>query len=207
MKSVFSGRFLLAAVLALAAAHLLDRFAFEFLRYPEVNSQDWGRLLRIMGFYPTWLVAALALGLHDKLQPFRFRRAWLLFFAPGLSGLAGELLKILIRRLRPGEAGEYVFRAFTERTFSSSGLGMPSSHAVVAFGAAAILSRLFPRAWPVWWALAAGCALTRVLHGKHFLSDVVLAAIVGWAVAALLWSRWPVSVAHQPDPAIRPSTL
>ena len=186
-------RFIVVAVVALVAAHLLDGAAFEYLRYPEVNSEDWGRLFRVMGFLPTWLLAAVALGLTDKLTPYKFRRAYLLFFAAGLSGLAGEVLKILIRRLRPGETGEYVFRSFAERTFSSSGLGMPSSHAVIAFGAAAMLSRLFPRAWPIWWLLGAGCGLTRVLHGKHFLSDVVLAAIVGWLIAAFLWSRWPAT--------------
>ena len=191
-------RFLIVAVLALALAHLLDRLAFEYLRYPEVNSEDWGRLLRVMGFLPTWMLAAAALALHDRVQPWRFRRAYLLFFSPALSGLAGEILKIIIRRLRPGETGEYVFRAFSERPFSSSGLGMPSSHAVVAFGAAAMLSRLFPRAWPVWWMLGAGCGLTRILHGKHFLSDVVLAAIVGWAVAALLWRRYASKLATEP---------
>jgi membrane-associated phospholipid phosphatase len=181
------------ALIALVVAHLLDSTAFEYVRYPEVNSEDWGRLLRVMGFLPTWLVASAALALHDRVAPRRFRRAYLLFFSAGLSGLAGEILKILIRRLRPGETGEYVFRAFSERTFSSSGLGMPSSHAVVAFGAAAMLSRLFPRAWPIWWLLGAGCGLTRILHGRHFLSDVVLAAIVGWLVAAWLWSKWPAN--------------
>jgi membrane-associated phospholipid phosphatase len=70
---------------------------------------------------------------------------------------------------------------------------MPSSHAVVAFGAAAMLSRLFPRARPVWWLLGWGCGLTRVLHGRHFFSDIVLAAIVGWLIAALLWSKWPAT--------------
>ena len=191
------GRFLLIAIVSLILAHLLDRLVFEQVRYPEVNSEDWGRLLRVMGFLPTWVLAAFALGLHDRLEAWRFRRAYLLFFAPALSGLAGEILKILIRRLRPGETGDYVFRAFSERTFSSSGLGMPSSHAVVAFGAAAMLSRLFPRAWPVWWLLGAGCGLTRILHGRHFLSDVVLAAIVGWAVAALLWRRYADNLVDQ----------
>ena len=186
-------QFLLISIVALTLAHLLDDFAFEYLRYPEVHSEDWGRLLRVMGFLPTWLLASWALALHDHGVPLRFRRAYLLFFSAGLSGLAGEILKILIRRLRPGESGEYVFRAFSERTFSSGGLGMPSSHAIVAFGAAAMLSRLFPRAWPIWWLLGAGCGLTRILHGRHFLSDVVLAALVGWSVAALLWSKWPAN--------------
>jgi membrane-associated phospholipid phosphatase len=184
-------RFLLISVVGLALAHLLDRAVFDYVRYTEVNSQDWGRMFRVMGFLPTWLLASAALAMHDRISAFRFRRAYLLFFAPALSGLAGELLKLVIRRLRPGETGEYVFRAFSERPFSSGGLGMPSSHAVVAFGASAILSRLFPRAWPIWWLLGWGCALTRLLHVRHFLSDVVLSAIVAWLVAAALWSKWP----------------
>ena len=185
--------FVIAAVAGLVIAHALDGLAFEYLKYPEVNSQDWGRLFRVMGFLPTWMLAAAAVALHDHDRLPRFRRANLLFFAPALAGLAGEILKITIRRLRPGETGEYVFRSLSERTFSSSGLGMPSSHAIIAFGAAAILSRLYPRAWPIWWLLGWGCALTRLLHGKHFLSDVVLAAIVGWLVAALLWRKWGVT--------------
>lgn len=186
-------RFLIIAVIGLTVAHLLDRAAFEYLRYPGVNAEDWGRMFRITGFLPTWILLSIALGMHDRVSEWGKRRAYLLFFAAGLSGLAGEILKILIRRLRPGETGEYVFRSFAERTFSSSGLGMPSSHAVIAFGAAAMLSRLFPRAWPIWWLLGAGCGLTRILHGKHFLSDVVLAAIVGWLVTAWLWSKWPAT--------------
>ena len=183
-------RFIVIAVLSLAVAHLLDPLAFRYLRYADVNTTDWGRLLRVMGFLPTWLAAATALALHDRPEPWRFRRAQLLFFSAALSGLAGEILKILIRRLRPGETGDYVFRSFAERPFSSGGLGMPSSHAIVAFGAAAMLARIFPRAWLVWWGLAWGCGLTRVLHGKHFVSDVVLAAIIAWLVAALLWERF-----------------
>jgi membrane-associated phospholipid phosphatase len=186
-------RFAAIAIVALITAHLLDRVFYEYVRYTDVNTEDWGRLLRVMGFLPTWLLAALALALHDRYQTWRFRRAFLLFFSPALAGLAGEILKITIRRLRPGETGEYMFRAWSERTFSSGGFGMPSSHAVVAFGASAILSRLFPRAWPIWWLLGAGCGLTRILHGRHFLSDVVVAAIVGWAVAALLWRRYAIN--------------
>ena len=60
---------------------------------------------------------------------------------------------------------------------------MPSSHAAVAFGGAWMLAALYPRAAPIALALAAGCALTRVLEGDHWLSDVVAAGALGWAVA------------------------
>ncbi|HSJ24655.1 MAG TPA: phosphatase PAP2 family protein [Longimicrobiales bacterium] len=179
------------AAVAVVAAHLLDPLAFQYIRIANVNEEDWGRMLRVMGFFPLWITAAAALALHDR-TPFRRlvrSRAGLLFFASGLGGAVAELLKLLFRRLRPGELGEYAFRPFAERPFSTGGLGLPSSHALVAFAAAAILSRIFPRAWPVWWGLAWGCAFTRVASGAHFLSDTVAAALVGWVVAAGVW-QW-----------------
>jgi membrane-associated phospholipid phosphatase len=194
--------FALMAV-AIIVAHLLDPLAFRWIRIEGVYDEDWGRMLRVMGFVPLWMAAGAALMLHDR--PARSllarSRGALVIWGAGFGGLAAELLKLLVRRLRPGEAGEYVFRPFAERPFSTGGLGMPSSHALVAFGAAAVLSRLFPRARIVWWGLAWGCAFTRVAAGAHFLSDTVAAACVGWLVGLWVWSwRAPVGV-HAAPPA------
>ena len=187
----FRGRFAAAAVVAIVLSFLLDRWAYDHVVYARVYDQDWGRFLRIMGFWPTWAVAAVALWLHDRGTASRpGRRALLLAGAPALSGITGELLKLLLRRERPeANAGHYVFRAFSDRPFSSGGLALPSSHTIVAFGAAAMLSYLFPKARWVWFALAAGCAVTRVLARAHFLSDVVSAAVVAIATTAWLWQR------------------
>lgn len=188
--------FLAIAVLSLVAAHLLDGWAYRHIVYAKVYDKDWGRMLRTMGFLPLWLTGALALFLCDR--PLRLtqsayaagHRALLLFLAPTATGISGELLKLLVRRERPGaHAGHYFFRSFADRPFYSGGLAFPSSHAVVAFGAAAILSRLFPRARWVWYALAIGCGLTRIAAHAHFLSDVTGAALLAWLVVALLW-RW-----------------
>jgi membrane-associated phospholipid phosphatase len=61
---------------------------------------------------------------------------------------------------------------------------------MVAFGAAFMLAYLFPRARWVWFALAAGCGITRVLARAHFVSDVVVAAVAALATTALLWRRF-----------------
>jgi membrane-associated phospholipid phosphatase len=61
---------------------------------------------------------------------------------------------------------------------------------MVAFGGAAMLARLYPRARWVGYTLAAGCGLSRVLHRAHFLSDVILAAGMSWLVVALIARRW-----------------
>lgn len=178
-----------AFAIAIILAHVLDPWAFRALRMEGVYSGDLGRLLRVQGFLPTWIAVGLALALHDPERGWRVLRGrgGLLVASAAAGGIVAEGLKLVFRRLRPGELGEYVFRPFTERPFHSGGLGLPSSHALVAFGAAAMLSRLFPRARVLWWTLAWGCGLSRIAAGAHFLSDVVVAAGLGWLMGALLW--------------------
>ena len=55
-----------------------------------------------------------------------------------------------------------------------------------------------------WYGLALGCALTRVASGAHFLSDVVLAALVGYVVTLFLWARHPPAHAAPTDSSGKP---
>ncbi|MFM9014622.1 MAG: phosphatase PAP2 family protein [Gemmatimonadota bacterium] len=178
-----------------ALAWVVDREVYQRVSLPTVYDKDWGRLLRIVGFLPTWIALAvgivLAEGTELVARPRARRRGWLLFWGAAGSGIAAELLKLTLRRERPGpHDGLHVFRDVAERTFSSAGLALPSSHTMVAFGGAAMLARLYSRARWVGYILAAGCGISRVLHRAHFLSDVVLAAGAGWLVAALIAKRW-----------------
>ena len=176
---------LLTAVVVVGGVPMLaDHWAYGALVVNRVYDHDWARLLRVMGFLPTWWVAALALYLHEReSEPAHAkRRAWSLAVAPAVAGLGAEILKLLLRRERPqAHDGLYGFRPWSEQPFSSAGLALPSSHTMVAFGAAAALARLFPRAKWVWYALAAGCGITRVLDRAHFVSDVTLGALLGWS--------------------------
>jgi len=156
---------------------------------------DWYRALRSVGFLPVWLVISVAMALintqsTNSTQDLRVALRWplLLSAAVLLAGGLGEILKVLIRRERPLlTGGEYVLRSFADRPLEGGELGMPSTHAAVAFAAAWMLCRMYPRAAPVWLALATGCAVTRVLDGAHFLSDTVLAAAVAFVVVRQLW--------------------
>lgn len=218
-------RFALIAGVLVGLAHLLDPWAQLHFRDPEIYQEDFGRLLRVIGYYPLWVLLALALFLHDwprregaesgggtqhpgghggtgRSRKEAARRAGLLLLTPALGGLVAEIGKLTFRRQRPGEViGEYLFRDFGERPFHTGGLGLPSSHTLVAFAGAAMLARLFPRAAPVWYLLAAGCGLSRVAAGAHWLSDVVLAGILGWLCAWLLW-RWNFGRGEDPTLAV-----
>ncbi|HYW33201.1 MAG TPA: phosphatase PAP2 family protein [Gemmatimonas sp.] len=189
-------QFVLIGVVAAVVAHLLDGLVWDTLRDPRVNDRDWGRMLRTMGYVPLWAVLGVGTGLHDRVRGLGPRRGWLLVGAPLLSGAVAELCKLLLRRLRPNpERFDYVFRAFSDDSWSTRGLGMPSSHVMVAFAGAAVLSRLFPETRALWYLLAAGCALTRIMSLGHFLSDTVVAAFLGVLVASALMRKWPVGSA------------
>ncbi len=184
------GRWLAVSAVAVLAAHLLDEWAWRALRDPRVYERDWGRLLRILGYLPTWGIVALALwqGGTDRVRG--AQRARLVLLAPLLGGVVAEVAKLLLRRLRPDpELFGYAFRAFADGPWSNRGMGLPSSHMLVAFAGASALAVLFPRLRWLWYALAAGCGLTRVLAVGHFLSDVVVAGCVGWGVARWMASR------------------
>jgi hypothetical protein len=110
----------------------------------------------------------------------------MLFASAGLGGLAAEVVKLLTHRYRPGESGEYMF-GWAMDGDRGPGIGLASSHAGVAFGAAFMLARLFPGTGCVAVALAVGCGVSRLLVGAHFATDVYVAACLSYGVAAGLW--------------------
>ena len=162
-----------------------DRWVYHHIAWAKVYDTDWGRALRTAGYWPTWILVSAALWIEGRPQELARWRARSLAVSVTAAGLLGELSKLLLRRERPNaHDGAYFFRPFSDHPFSTSGIGLPSSHAFLAFAAAGVLAKLFPKTAPMWYVLASGCALTRVLSQAHFLSDVVVGALLGLAVAA-----------------------
>lgn len=186
MQPILKYRAWLLGGLAIVLAHLLDAWGWAHLYKDGVYDGDMGRMFRIAGYLPFWLLLAIAFWLHTRDR----RRALMLGLVPALGGLAAEVLKILLRRERPKlHDGEYVFRAFSDNFWSTRDIGLPSSHALVAFSGAWLLCRMWPKAWPIWLLLAAGCALTRVQAQAHFVSDVTVAAVAAYGVVTVVWNR------------------
>jgi membrane-associated phospholipid phosphatase len=105
----------------------------------------------------------------------------------GLTAIAVEVLKLLVRRQLPDHPdGIYSFRAWSDRPFDTGGLAFPSSHAAIAFAGAWVMCRLFPRAAPIWLLIGVGCAWERLATGSHFLSDVTASAALAYFVT------WPL---------------
>nr|MBP7620372.1 hypothetical protein [Gemmatimonadales bacterium] len=59
-------RIALLATLAIAVAHLGDQYAWLHLGKPGVYDKDLGRMLRIVGYLPLWILMAVAVWLHTS---------------------------------------------------------------------------------------------------------------------------------------------
>ena len=108
----------------------------------------------------------------------------------GILGLAGVVLaiKFLVRRERPqGEWGG-IYRNTDPHSF-------PSGHAARSFLIAVVASAFGPM-WliVVLWVWAPLVALARVSMGVHYLSDVIVGAILGIIVALIGLQIYPPMV-------------
>lgn len=153
-----------------------------------MKESGWYIALRSLGTLYPWAalgVLFLLIDLNKPSQPARsrnpLRRAVFLILCPLLAGGVAEVLKPLVGRFKPEYTdGWFRFAGMTERLNRWSDLGMASSHTAVAFGAAFALSWIVPRGAPLFVAGAVGCAMTRLLAGAHFLSDVYAGIVIAY---------------------------
>ena len=170
-----------------------DQWAYAHLYVLKVYDHDWAMALRAAGTLYVWIPVTLIIWLVQRPEDAAAAKktAYLLLGSAAGAGLLCELLKLVIRRMRPDVgAGEWVFREWSDHPFSSAGLATPSSHTMVAFGAATMMARLYPRARWVFYVIAWGCGVTRMLSRNHYLSDVTFGALLGWAVGWGIWIQW-----------------
>lgn len=189
---------LIIAILGFALLMPLDRWGWLHLVHKRSEIEDWHRLLRIAGYFPTWILLAVVLwrqlGTHARVG--NWHPSIILLAPIALTAALSEILKIISKRFRPEILdGYYGWRSWADSPLSTGGIGLPSGHAATALAAAFILCRLYPRSTPVWLLLGFGCAATRVIAGAHFITDVYLSAIIAYAAARTIWYY-----AHPPSP-------
>ena len=188
-----------ALALGLLVLTLLDHEIWRTLLLDPDKSlerKDWWQLFRQFGSLLFWAMLGLCLILHDAhvakikhagdaiAKSGAMHRGLMVLLAAGLSGGAAELLKGISQRARPGDMGLYRF-GWTDGDVG--GFGLASSHAGTAFGGAIMLGWFFPALrWPL-LLIALMCAMTRVIVGAHYATDVYVAIVLSYAVC---WSLW-----------------
>jgi len=145
------------------------------------------------------LVAARHLDL-GALRGLRSERDWHAAVRVGVglaveSALVNGVIKSFFRRRRPRTEGfVHVLPLRKPRTSS-----FPSGHATSAFSAAALLSE-DDGLWPLYYAIAAVVATSRVYVKMHHASDVLAGAALGALMGRAARSLFPLA----PAPAVTP---
>jgi len=106
------------------------------------------------------------------------------FLSTGLKAFALELpvywvLKNSIRRRRPESLPAFIV--------PSDRYSLPSGHTAAAFLMAGLISQFFPSLAPLVFAWAVLIGLSRVLLGVHFITDVLVGALLG--TGCIQWAQ------------------
>lgn len=191
------GALALCAAVALTAWALDGVLTLEARRLPGWVRTFFGYVTRLGD--SGWIFALSALGMAGPLlllarpgvdRDRRAALAWLagrsafIFAVAAFSGVLSQVLKNLIGRARPplfDQHGPFHFVLPWHTALYSS---FPSGHAITAFACAAALGYFTPRLRVGLFVLAAMVAVSRVVVGSHYASDVVAGAAIGWLSAA-----------------------
>jgi undecaprenyl-diphosphatase len=106
----------------------------------------------------------------------------------GITNILVVLLKRRFRRSRPGDYEPNPFflgSPINGQHFSFDRFSFPSGHSMNAFAVATVLSLAFPAVGPAFVVVAASIALSRLVLGQHFVSDVAAGSAIGALVGAL----------------------
>jgi membrane-associated phospholipid phosphatase len=154
-----------------------------------------------------------------SVQPDRWRRTAVVAACALGSGVAADLVKTIVHRLRPTAMpaeisdpwGSFVgvgFSTVTETWAENSHQlqSFPSAHTATAVGLAIGLSWCYGRGWIAFALLAVLAGTQRIVVGAHWPSDVLAGATLAIIVAPaflLISRRW---VAAAPGPAAEQAT-
>ena len=136
-------------------------------------------LMKLISFLGTWffvLVIASSFFLWKE-----HKRRWILplWLSMAITALLVYLLKLLIMRERPETALEL-----------SKTSSFPSGHASAVFSTLAILDKEFPRLKWFWLIFAVLVSYSRLYLGMHYLTDVVIGALIGYIISLLIVKYW-----------------
>ena len=131
-----------------------------------------------------WLWGLLGLVLLLSGGPDRFHAVGEASVASALGILAFRYLKRVTGRRRPCVLEPHCWSTL----LPPDQFSFPSGHTITAFAVITPVSLYYPDALPVLLFCAASVAISRVVLGMHFLSDVVAGATIGAALGVVVHS-------------------
>lgn len=151
------------------------------------------------------------------LSSVRWKGAWRLGAIALSGGIAADLIKTCLVRIRPCRIGPEItsvgetFLGFTYSqgaiTWDTAYHSLPSAHTATAVALACGLGYLVPRGRGWFLTLAALTAAQRIEGGAHFVSDTAWGACVGWLIGNWASARLLPALFHRETSAPTLSTL
>lgn len=192
----YPSTFLICALLSACALVLLYFDPYIQIRVTHLGENELFRQLmdgwRMLGeefAISAFLLCGVYFGLTKRNKVF-------VWFVTSLLGVAVLVhgIKHLVSRARPTTADPQnvfcgplaYFRVPPEIKIDS----MPSGHTAAAFVMASCLSGLWPRLTWLWFSLAIGVGISRVVTNAHFSSDVFIGAAIGILVSEFMMPRF-----------------
>ncbi len=182
----------LALSLIILGLLIVDPFMLERSKALAPEVRKFFRVITDIGksnwmLIPTGKAIALALVLRKRHGGLRNSAAYgliastigFVFVSIAGAGLIANLTKNILGRARPklfDTAGPLDFELFA---FDPDYASLPSGHAANIFAFATVIAILWPRGRVLLYTLAAWIAASRVLIGQHYVTDVVLGAVLG----------------------------
>ena len=203
----------------LLSIHHVDAALSQALRAAPAGLRDLFGVITVAGLgkWYIWPAALAALGcagfastVKDAERALWYRRlAWALGFvalAVLISGLASDLIKVLVGRARPKLLAQATYYGFLPIGLRADYQSFPSGHATTGAALGLAVAVLLPRLRWVGLAFALTIAASRVILNAHFLGDVMGGAAIG--CFTVWWLRdWyaahGVLFVHEADGAVR----
>ena len=192
---------ILMAVIALVAAFLLDQATAHWIN--ATSSVELKRVMRMVSRVGDWPAHMIAGTIGIAIAFAAGSRAWMRIFlamlvALALAGLTTRAIKIATGRARPSVKTEAHWNG---TQFSSKYHAFPSGHTAssTAFFVALFLAR--KKLGAPLLLIPILIAVSRMIVGAHYLSDVTVAAVVG-VICALLAVHWLCTI-HDRQSAFR----
>jgi membrane-associated phospholipid phosphatase len=180
---------IVTAVIALIAAFLLDQATASWIT--TYSSAELKRMMRIVSRVGDWPAHAIAGAIGFAIAFVMGSKVWMRIFlamliALALAGVTTRAIKIATGRARPSIKTEAHWNG---PRFSSKYHAFPSGHTAssTAFFVALFLAR--KKIGAPLLLIPILIAISRMIVGAHYLSDVTCAAILG-VTCALLVAHW-----------------
>ena len=183
----------LTATVGIATLFLIDRPVRDFLQAHRSNTLNGvAGVFRTMGTAPVYGGAALGIigaGLIADDEEVK-RAGGRLLLSEVITIVTDKALKKLIGRARPdAKESPWDIDPLANRQVS-----FPSGHAALAFTLATSLADDLHNTWSsiALYTFATGTAWSRLTDNRHWPSDVIGGAVLGFTVSRMMSNRWEI---------------